>query len=748
LHAKLIIVKGLVQGIGFRPFVYRTAKRLGLSGWVENRSNSVCIKLQGRQAAIDDFIKTLLSEAPDLVKIESYEILDSELEPGLHDFLIQASQNLSQEVTEISPDLAVCDACLKDMLSQPHRLNYPFINCTYCGPRFSIIQDLPYDRAKTTMAEFNMCATCLKEYEDIEDRRFHAQPIACMHCGPQYEMFWNKTHCTDLPEIIQNTARLLGQGKVIAIKGIGGFHLMCNALNGQAVQTLRKRKHRDDKPFAVMFANIEVVKKYATLSPCEQETLLSRARPIVLLRTQARVPIEINHGLNTLGVMLPYMPIHYQIFEATGLEVLVFTSGNIADEPIVKDNAKALETFSDLADAVVVHNRQIYNRVDDSVVRIVADQPLLMRRSRGYAPEPIPLSFAVDGILALGAELKNCFSLGKGRTAIMSQHIGDLKTSESYLFFSETLERFKHLFRVEPELVVCDLHPDYLSTHYALETGLPLIQTQHHHSHIAACLAEHRIEHEVIGVSFDGTGLGDDETIWGAEFLICDLKKYQRVAHFQQVPLPGGDKAALEPWRMALAYLYQIHGEDCLQLELPFQSLIDPEKQKFIVTMLSKKINLVQTTSAGRLFDAVAALLGLCVFNSFEAEAALKLEASLDESITNRYDYTPGKSIQTLGIIQGILKDLNLKKPVPEIAAKFHNTLIDIIVETAKRIRREFGLKAVALSGGSFQNAYLFKHALNLLQKDQFKVFWNQKVPCNDGGVALGQLAIAAQRRT
>jgi hydrogenase maturation protein HypF len=748
LHTKLIIVKGLVQGIGFRPFVYRTAKRLGLSGWVENRSNSVCIKLQGPQAAINDFIKTLLAEAPDLVKIESYEILDSELEPDLHDFLIQASQNLSQEVTEISPDLAVCEACLKDMHSQPHRLHYPFINCTYCGPRFSIIQDLPYDRAKTTMHEFEMCATCRVEYENIEDRRFHAQPIACIHCGPRYEMFRHKTHCTDLQEIIQNIAGLLDQGKIIAIKGMGGFHLMCNALNRQAVQTLRKRKHRDDKPFAVMFVDIDAVKKYATPTSREQETLLSIARPIVLLKTQPGLPFEINQGLNTLGALLPYLPIHYQIFAAAGLEVLVFTSGNIADEPIVKDNAKALETFSDLADAVVVHNRQIYNRVDDSVVRIVEGHPLLLRRSRGYAPESIPLSFAVDGILALGAELKNCFCLGKGRTAIMSQHIGDLKTAESYGFYTESLDRFKHLFRVEPELVVCDLHPDYLSTRYALETGLPLIQTQHHHSHIASCLAEHHLQQPVIGVSFDGTGLGDDGTIWGAEFLVCDLKQYKRVAHFQPVPLPGGDQAALEPWRMALSFLYQIHGENCLHMELPFQSLIDPEKQKWVVTMLSKGINLVQTSSAGRLFDAVAALLGLCVLNSFEAEAALKLEACIDESITDRYAYGPGPSIRTLDIIQCVLRDLQLKKPIPEIVAKFHNTISQIIAETSAVIREEYGLETVVLSGGSFQNAYLFKQTNNLLQKKQFKIFWNRKIPCNDGGIALGQMAIAAQRRS
>jgi len=717
-------------------------------GWVENRSDSVWIMVQGLDNIVQAFIQALIAKLPEPARIESYEILDTEYNPDLHDFSIQESRNLSQEVTEISPDIAVCDACLLDMHTQPHRMDYPFINCTYCGPRFSIIQDLPYDRAKTTMADFVMCAQCQKEYENIADRRFHAQPIACLHCGPQYELVWNQTRSRDFPEIIQKVVELLKQGKIMAVKGLGGFHLVCDARSDPAVQTLRKIKHRDDKPFAVMFPNIGTAAKYVEINNLEQEILLSRARPIVLLKIKQPWPLAVNYGLNTLGVMLPYMPIHYRLFETSGLEVLVYTSGNLADEPIVKDNAKALETFSDLADAVVVHNRQIHNRVDDSVVRVVADTTLLLRRSRGYAPESIALPFSVNGILATGAELKNCFGFGKGRLALLSQHIGDLKSWETYAFYKETIDRYKSLFRIEPELVVCDLHPDYLSTRYARETGLPLIQTQHHHSHIASCLAEHHIQQPVIGVSFDGTGLGDDGTIWGAEFLVCDLKQYKRVAHFQPVPLPGGDQAALEPWRMALSFLYQIHGESCLHMELPFQSMIDPEKQKWVVTMLSKDINLVLTSSAGRLFDAVAALLGLCILNSFEAEAALKLEACLNESITDCYSFGLGPSIRTLDIIQGVLQDFQLKKPIPEIAAKFHNTISRIIAETSIAIRQEYGLETVVLSGGSFQNAYLFKQTNNLLQKNRFKVFWNRKIPCNDGGIALGQLAIAAQRRS
>jgi hydrogenase maturation protein HypF len=744
--SRLIVIKGLVQGIGFRPFVYRMAHRYDLAGWIENRTDSVWIKVQGNVKAIDLFTSALRHETPSLAKIKSFHFYGAEYDPSIPEFLIHKSKNSSSDVTEISPDIAVCDACLQDMHSQPHRINYPFINCTYCGPRFSIVQDLPYDRDKTTMDEFAMCDTCRNEYGDVQDRRFHAQTIACNHCGPQYELKWHGFHITEFQDIMKKISSLLTQGKIIAIKGIGGFHLICNALDAQAAQILRLRKKRDDKPFAVMFSSIEKIKEYADVSPREEEILVSRARPIVLLKMTRQLSPSLNYGLDTLGAMLPYMPIHYLIFQTTGLDALVFTSGNKADEPITKDNDKATEVFGPIADAIVSHNRYIANRVDDSVVRVAEGSVLQLRRSRGYVPEPVTLSFSVDSILAVGPELKNCFALGKGNNAILSQHIGDLKFLETYDYFVDTIDRFKRLFRVRPRLIVRDMHPDYLSSHYAMESGLPVIEVQHHHSHIASCMAEHGIDRKVIGVSFDGTGLGDDGTIWGSEFLICDLASYARVNCLQPVPLPGGDKAGLEPWRMALSYLYALYGKPCLELELPFYSMVDISKQQIVLSMLEKHINLTQTSGAGRLFDAVSALLGICVSNAFEAEAALKLEACIDDRIQDIYPFEIGKQIHTLTMIQTIVDDIIKKRPVPEISAAFHNTVVSMIARTVDLLYLDSGIKTVILSGGSFQNRYLFSRTVHLLKEKGFEVFWNNKVPCNDGGISLGQLAIAAKR--
>lgn len=743
-----IHVTGLVQGVGFRPFVYRLALANNLKGWVDNRNDGVHIQLEGNEDEVNTFLINLKNQAPPASNIDQiiYKIANFK---NFKNFEIVKSKNSSEEITEISPDIAVCDDCLRDLKNQNHRINYPFTNCTNCGPRFSIIQDLPYDREQTTMCNFDMCAICKAEYLDKLNRRFHAQPVACNHCGPIYELQIEKRKTNDFAEITSIVSSAIDNGKILAIKGIGGFHLACNALDNDVVLHLRKRKQHESKPFAVMIKNIDLLQRIAIANDSEKQLLQSWRKPIVLFKEKNNtiIPVSVSNRLGTIGVMLPYMPFHYLLFEKLKTEIIVLTSGNIAGEPIVINNYEAEKKLLPIADLLLTYNRDIYNRTDDSVVFITSGKERIIRRSRGYVPSPIKLNFAVDGILAMGAELKNCFCIGKGNKALLSQHIGDLKNLETYNYYTETIAQFQKLFRVKPLLLVGDRHPDYLSTRYLQLQNIPYLQVQHHHAHIVSCMVEHGESDQVIGISFDGTGFGDDGNIWGGEFLICDLKKFERQTHFEYVPMPGGDRVSAEPWRMAVSYLYHFYKSEFLNWKLPFLKDVSEEKVKLILVAIDKKINTPFTSSAGRLFDAVAALIGICTYSGFEAEAPMRLESLIDSTCNDSYLYAFNKSISFKPMFDEILSDLENKISTSIIAAKFHNTLLKVILEVSEFNRKKNGISKVVLSGGVFQNRYLLAHAERLLLENKFDVMTHNKVPSNDGGIALGQLVIAAHRK-
>jgi hydrogenase maturation protein HypF len=755
VKAVKIHIKGLVQGIGFRPFIYRLAREHKVSGWVENRNDGVFIHAEGEDTLVDQFTISIPVNAPDASNIQSFEVSDTKTD-GHRDFIIKKSENLSNTITEVSPDIAVCDRCLKDIKEQAHRTAYPFINCTNCGPRFTIIRNLPYDRPETTMEVFEMCSTCRGEYTDVLDRRFHAQPVACKNCGPQYKLTVDDRHWSDTGEILQTTAKLLEEGDIIALKGLGGFHLACDALNEETVARLRKGKNRDGKPFAVMFRDIETVKKYHHLAPDEEEELISWRRPIMILKNKKgakKLAKSVSNHFGTTGVMLPYMPFHHLLFETTKLDVLVMTSGNIADEPVIIGNDEAAENLSVVADGLLTYNRDIYNRADDSVAFNINEKTRLIRRSRGYVPNPVNLELDTEGIFAAGAELVNCFAVGKGKQAILSQHIGDLKNLETLDFYSESFERFSRLFRFKPSLLVHDLHPDYLSTRFSRQLGgkrggkIATIAVQHHHAHIASCMAEHKLDEEVIGVAFDGVGLGTDKTVWGAEFLVCDLADFQRVNHFSQVPMPGGDAATKNPWRMAISFLYQSYGRNLKDLPLQFLENIPPDQVTVVIKAIEKHINTPLTTSAGRLFDAVAAMTGLCTESSFHAEAPMRLEDHIDPSVTDHYPVTTEPLVDTISLFGLVADDLLAGTPTSTIAARFHNSIANSIFAVVEQIAEKTGIKKVVLSGGTFQNRYLLELAERELRRREYLVYSQQQVPSNDGGIALGQLAIAAKRR-
>ena len=741
-----ILVKGLVQGVGFRPFIYRVATSFGLRGSVENRNDGVDIVVQGDNRKIKSFIDVLNTHSPPASQILSIKV-DQKQYKKISDFRILKSRNVSDEITLVSPDIAVCSDCLDDMKSQVLRIKYPFTNCTNCGPRFTIIEQLPYDRPNTTMHEFIMCSNCKNEYNDVHNRRFHAQPVACKNCGPYYTLHKGKIRIDDQAEIISEMSYSLGKGKVIAVKGLGGFFLACDATNKNAVNDLRAIKRREGKPFAVMFASVKSVRNYASLNAVEENLLASWRRPIVLLSSKGNLAPGVNMGFPTVGAMLPYMPFHHLLFDKIGTDALVLTSGNLSDEPIIIDNKLALKTFFPMCDSVLTYNRTIYNRVDDSVVQIVNKKERLIRRSRGYVPTPVNLNLNVDGIVAVGAELVNCFCIGKSNQAIMSQHIGDLKNLETFEFFSESITRYKKLFRVESELIVADLHPEYLSTKFATESGLPLLQVQHHHAHIASCMAEYKLDEKVIGIAFDGVGYGDDGKIWGGEFLICDLESYERAAYFDYQPMPGGDQATLNPWRMAISYLYSMYGRELFHLDLPFMRDIDQTTLEMIVVMIEKKINCPLTSSVGRLFDAISAMTGLCAQSTFHAEAPMRLESAINNVSNESYNFNFTETISVKPMIMQIVNDIHNALPVSDIAVKFHNTIINIGVEVSGKLRSKFNINKLVVSGGTFQNKYILQNLESVLADRGFEIFINEKVPSNDGGIALGQIAIAAKRR-
>ncbi len=742
----IININGLVQGVGFRPFIYRIAQKNKINGWVLNKSDSVEIRAEGINNNINNFINSIKNNAPKNSKIENIIINESQVE-NIDFFQILKSKSVPGQITGISPDISVCNDCLKDMKTQTNRLNYPFINCTNCGPRFSIIKDIPYDREKTTMNDFMMCESCKNEFLDINDRRFHAQPIACKNCGPEYILIKNDKKIKNIEEIIENTAKLLDSGNILAIKGLGGYNLVCDAFNENTIKRLREIKKRDKKPFAVMFSDIINLQKYTFVNDNEKKVLLSSKRPIVLLKSNKKLDNNIASGLNNIGAMLPYMPFHYLLFEKLKTRSLIYTSGNISEEPIIINDNKAVEVFTKLTDAILIYNREIYNRQDDSVVTIVNNKERSIRRSRGYVPEPIKLNFNVDGIIACGGELKNTFCMGKDNFAYLSQHIGDLKNIETYEFYTETIEKYMKLLRVNPILFVCDMHPEYLSTKYAKEKKIELMQIQHHHAHIASCMTENGINKYVIGVALDGTGYGVDGNIWGGEFFICNLIEFKRFSHFDYTPMPGGERAISEPWRMAISYLLKTFKDEFEELNIPFLKNIDKVKLELVKKAIYNNINSPLTSGAGRLFDGISAILGLCSYSNYEAEAPMKLEAIIENNCNEFYEIRIGERIMIEDIIKGVVEDILKSKSIKIISQKFHNTIIFIIIETAKNIRNIFKINDVVLSGGIFQNKYILSKTEKDLKKKDFKVYSQLKIPSNDGGISLGQLAIAANRR-
>jgi len=741
-----IHIQGLVQGVGFRPYIYRLAHQFKLKGWVENRNNGVHIELNATHHQLNDFIGAVTDQAPTAASIFAIEhrVVKSQ---NFSVFKIIKSKNKSDEITEVSPDIGVCDDCLKDLKTQAHRFNYPFINCTNCGPRFTIIKDLPYDREKTSMQAFEMCEKCRVEYENVLDRRFHAQPVACNNCGPTYQLIKADQIINEFDDIITHVCALLEQGEIVAIKGMGGYHLACDAQNENTVAQLRKIKNRDGKPFAVMFRDLESASNFVEINDLEKQVLTSWRKPIVLLKDKKKLAHGVSVGFSTSGAMLPYMPFHYLLFEKLKLPVIVLTSGNISDEPIIIDNRVAVDVFSPKISAVVSYNRDIHNRTDDSVSFVCNHKIRMIRRSRSYAPSPVRLNFKVEGIFAAGAELVNCFCIGKENQAILSQHIGDLKNLETLEFYTESVERFQRLFRMKPELVVHDLHPDYLSTRFANEMGTKTLAVQHHHAHIASCMAEHQLDEKVIGIALDGVGLGDDGHIWGGEFMLCDFADYKRITHFEYIQMPGGDKATKNPWRMAVSYLKKYFGDTYQAWGLEFLKSIPDIEHEMVNNMIDKNINCPLTSSTGRLFDAVAALTNICTTASFHAEAPMRLEAAIDNQITDHYEFEIQKEIKLQKMFEGIVNDLTNGISKGVISAKFHNTIINVIFAAVSMIRKSSGLNKVVLSGGSFQNRYLLEKTEKLLSKAGFLVFSQEKIPANDGGLALGQIAIAAKKR-
>jgi len=749
---KLIRVRGIVQGVGFRPFVYRLAMAHGLTGYVANSSAGVTIEIEGEATAVETFLSQFREQAPVLSRLDEMSV--SDLTPaGEPEFHIRNSEEESAQFVLVPPDIATCPDCERDFTDPANRrYQYPFTNCTNCGPRYTIIEDVPYDRLATTMAGFQMCDACRAEYENPLDRRFHAQPNACPACGPWLELWVDDSPVALRGEALQRTRELLREGRIVAIKGLGGFHLACDAQNDRAVRLLRERKRRSDKPFALMTRDIETAERFCYISEPERTALVAPRRPIVILnrRPGARLSPAIAPGNNTVGLMLAYTPLHHLLF-AEGLSglsegrscVLVMTSGNISEEPIVSRNEEVKPRLGHLADAWLVHNRAIATRVDDSVVRVYAGAQRVVRRSRGYAPQPVDLGVPTAPVLATGAELKNTLCLTKDHYAILSQHIGDLDNYETLELFEETLAHMKRFFRVAPVMVAHDLHPGYLSTRIAERmTGLPCHGVQHHHAHIASCMAENHLRGKVIGVAFDGTGYGTDGQIWGGEFLVCDYRGFERRAHFRYVPMAGGDRAIREPWRMAIAWLRETFGANLP--ELPFFERVPEQKRSVIDAMLARGVQTIQTSSCGRLFDAVAAILGLRLETNFEGQAAIDLESVAELGMEESYPIqVDGETVDWRPAIERVATDLTAGTAAGIIAARFHNAVADAAVEVCRRIRAVDHLNRVCMSGGTFQNRRLTERCLELLLTGGFEVFLHSRVPANDGGISLGQAVIA-----
>jgi hydrogenase maturation protein HypF len=752
---KAIDLTGIVQGVGFRPYVYRLANECGLTGLIANTPAGVSIEVQGDAEAVERFLERLPKEIPPLAKITGIAPRDAELQQETA-FRIKASSTRAAAKALISPDVSVCEDCLREMMNpRDRRFRYPFINCTNCGPRFTIIHDIPYDRARTSMAQFKMCAACQAEYDNPASRRFHAQPNACWDCGPQVALLGADGARADVAEPIREAARLLQQGSVVAIKGLGGFHLACDAQNEKAVAKLRERKRRVEKPFAIMVRRVEDAARSCVADEHSKKMMGSFERPIVLLPRRAEVAHVpgIAPGNRYLGLFLPYTPLHHLLFQSGKFESLVMTSGNLSEEPIAIDNEEAIRRLNRIADAFLVHDREIVRRCDDSVVRVAAGQPQKLRRSRGFVPVPVQLEKESQAVLAVGGELKNTICVVRGSEAFLSQHVGDLENLESYKFFEEAVAHLRRILETEPKVIAHDLHPDYFSTKWAQEqTGVELVGVQHHHAHVAACMAENHLDGKVIGIALDGTGYGTDGAIWGGEVLVADYSGFERAAHLEYVPLPGGAAAIHEPWRMAVSYLAKHFGKDVEKMGLPFLAEVDSRKLGVVLQMMEREINSPRTSSCGRLFDAVAALVGLRGTVNFEAQAAIELEmAARDSGSESAYPLDLNLrgatwEIGTKSLFEWLVRDIQKQAGVAEISRKFHNGLALVQVEVAEKIREKTELNRVCLSGGCFLNALLLETMIAEMKERSFEVFFHTEVPAGDGGISLGQAVIAGRR--
>ena len=748
-----IEVSGIVQGVGFRPYIYRLATTRKLTGTIRNTSAGVTIEIQGPQETVEDFLTRLPAEAPPLSRITGFAVHDVPCN-GDADFRIVHSHAGEEVRTLISPDVAICSDCLHELFDPAdRRYRYPFINCTNCGPRFTIVRDIPYDRPSTSMAVFPMCPECQTEYDDPLNRRFHAQPNACWKCGPQVELWDRSGRAVPCRDPIAEAASALHAGSIVAVKGLGGFHLAADATSRATVALLRQRKRRVEKPFAIMVPDAAAAEDICELDASARNVLESIQRPIVLLpkRTPNSIPEEVAPFNRYLGVFLPYTPLHYLLLREGGFKALVMTSGNLSEEPIAIDNREAVSRLRGLADYFLVHNRDILLRCDDSVVRVSQGKTHQLRRSRGLVPVPVFLKESQPSVLAVGGELKNTICLTNSSHAFLSQHIGDLENAESYSFFGEAIEHLERILEIQPEIIAYDLHPDYFSTKWALQQrGAKLVGVQHHHGHIASCMAENHLKGEVIGFALDGTGYGTDGHIWGGEVLIADYCRFQRAAHFEYVPLPGGAVAIREPWRMTVSDLAHHFGREFLGVDIPFVRQLDTPKTNLILQMIEQKINSPLTSSCGRLFDAVAALAGIRQQVNYEAQAAIELEMAISPSdLQDGYSFEimpHGDSwiIGTRSLFASIISDLRKQTPLGDISRRFHNGLVLMFVHIAELIRQEKDLRRVCLSGGTFNNVYLAQQLESRLTEAGFEVFTHHEVPAGDGGLSLGQAVIAA----
>jgi hydrogenase maturation protein HypF len=771
--AKYISVKGVVQGVGFRPFVYGLATRHHLHGWVCNTSGGVEILVEGERADLEQFIRSLDAEKPALAQIESLQIEEAPTDLS-SSFEIRESHDVPSAYQPLSADLAICPDCERELFNpKDRRYLYPFISCAHCGPRFTIIRDIPYDRLNTTMDEFPMCDRCRTEFVDPQNRRFHAQPIACPDCGPFVEL--RETHSqfpTADPRVasieirtsaILKARRLLREGYIVAIKGLGGFHLACDASNPYTLAELRDRKGRVDKPFAVMAANLIAVVSVCEMSWEEQRLLTGREMPIVLLRKRKQTALQsyrvselVAPNLDTLGVMLPHTPLHHLLLNQTDPilarepvpPILVMTSSNFSEEPIATDNQDALQRLSPLADAFLLHGRDIHIRSDDSIVKVDKENTIYLRRSRGYAPYPVRLPFEAKPTLAVGSEVKNTFCLTRDRYAFLSHHIGDMGNAETHRSFEQGIRHLSHIFRVQPEIIAHDLHPDYFTTQYARRsTGLH-IGVQHHHAHIVSCMVDNGLDdRRLIGLSFDGTGYGTDGMTWGGEVLVASFADFERFAHLEYLPLPGSKAAIRAPWRIAAGYAHILGIEVD---NLPFLQNIDKQALHSLRRQIDKELNSPLTSSMGRLFDAVASLIGVRNDVTYEAQAVIEMEALSKPFISTAHPYPyfidqtiDGRTIRVHELFQGILEEVHASIPIGQIGANFHKTIANMAINICQCAREATGLNEVALSGGVWQNQILLELVRQCLQQAEFTVYFHKKVPTNDGGLSLGQAVVA-----